>query len=193
MIMTYQLHTETTAPEASKQLLAESRKAFGMIPNLHAMLAESPAALEAYKNLHDLFQQTSFDADELTVVWQTLNVEHECHYCVAAHTAIANMLKVDPAITAALRNGTELPTSKLQALHVTTLELARERGRPSEATLNAFFAAGYQQRHVLEIILGISQKVLSNYANHIAETPIDKAFSAFAWEGKQSTAKLRSA
>jgi alkylhydroperoxidase family enzyme len=193
MIMTYQLHTETTAPEASKLLLAESRKAFGMIPNLHAMLAESPAALEAYKNLHDLFQQTSFDADELTVVWQTLNVEHECHYCVAAHTAIANMLKVDPAITAALRNGTELPTSKLQVLHVTTLELARERGRPSEATLNAFFAAGYQQRHVLEIILGISQKVLSNYANHIAETPIDKAFSAFAWEGKQPAAQLRSA
>jgi alkylhydroperoxidase family enzyme len=193
MIMTYPLHNETTAPEASKPLLAESRKAFGMIPNLHAALAESPAALEAYKNLHELFQQTSFDADELTVVWQTLNVEHECQYCVAAHTAIANMMKVDPAITAALRNGTELPTSKLQTLHTTTLELARQRGRPSEATLNAFFAAGYQQRHVIEIILGISQKVLSNYVNHIAETPIDKTFSAFVWEGKQSAAQLRSA
>jgi alkylhydroperoxidase family enzyme len=193
MIMTYQLHTETTAPEASKPLLAESRKAFGMIPNLHAVLAESPAALEAYKNLHELFQQTSFDADELTVVWQTLNVEHECHYCVAAHTAIANMMKVDPAITAALRNGTALPTEKLQVLHATTLELARERGRPSAATLNAFFAAGYQQRHVLEIILGISQKVLSNYVNHIAETPTDKIFSAFTWEGKQSSRQQLSA
>lgn len=185
--MTYPLHNENTAPEASKELLAASRKAVGTIPNLHAVLAESPAALEAYKNLHKLFQRTSFDSEELTVVWQTVNVEHECCYCVAAHTAIANTMKVDPVITEALRNGTALPTKKLQVLHATTLELARERGRPSATTLNAFFAAGYQQRHVLEIILGISQKVLSNYVNHIAETPTDKMFSAFSWEGKPST------
>ena len=103
------------------------------------------------------------------------------------------MMKVDPAITEALRNGTELPTSKLQVLHATTLELVRERGRPSEAILNAFYAAGYEQRHVLEIILGISQKVLSNYVNHVANTPVDKAFAGFTWEGKQPAPQLRSA
>ena len=45
---------------------------------------------------HRLFQhETSFDKDELTVVWQTINVEHACHYCVPAHTGIAKMMKVD--------------------------------------------------------------------------------------------------
>jgi alkylhydroperoxidase family enzyme len=182
--MPYQLHSETTAPKASKPLLAASRRAFGSIPNLHAVMAESPTVLEAYQNLHQLFQQTSFDVTEITVVWQTLNVEHQCNYCVAAHTAIANMMKVDTAITDALRNRTALPTSKLQILHETTLELARERGRLSAQTLQAFYAAGYEQRHTLEIILGISQKVLSNYVNHIANTPVDKAFSEFKWEPK---------
>lgn len=180
--MKFQLHNQTTAPEASQPLLANSIKNFGMIPNLHAVMAESPAVLESYQILHELFQNTSFDAEELTVVWQTLNVAHECHYCVAAHTGIANMMKVDAAITEALRNGTEMPNSKLQVLHETTLELARERGRPSAQTLSAFYHTGYTQRHLLEIVLGISQKVLSNYTNHLAETPVDKVFEAFVWQ-----------
>jgi alkylhydroperoxidase family enzyme len=191
--MTYQLHNQTTAPEVSRALLQKSRTTLGFIPNLHAVMAESPAVLEAYQSLHELFQQTSFSADEMTVVWQTLNVENECYYCVAAHTAIANAMKVDATITDALRNDTELPSPKLQILHETTLEISRSHGRPSEATLDAFFAAGYKQRHVLEIILGVSQKVLSNYVNHIADTPVDRPFEKFVWAGKQPARELRSA
>ena len=77
--MKFELHTRETAPADSQPLLDNSLKAFGMIPNLHAIMANSPAMLEAYQILHQLFQQTSFDAEELTVVWQTINVEHECH------------------------------------------------------------------------------------------------------------------
>jgi alkylhydroperoxidase family enzyme len=180
--MQFQLHDQETAPESSKPLLADSLTSFGMIPNLHAVMAESPAVLQSYQFLHDQFQKTSFNAEELTVIWQTINVEHECHYCVPAHTGIANMMNVDADITEALRNCTTLPSSKLQTLHETTLELVRERGRLSESTLTEFAEAGYEQRHLLEIILGLSQKVLSNYINHLSNTPIDKAFQAFAWQ-----------
>jgi len=180
--MQFQLHNQETAPENSKPLLEDSLKSFGMIPNLHAVMAESPAVLKSYQLLHEQFQKTSFDAEELTVIWQTINVEHECHYCVPAHTGIANMMDVDTDITEALRNGTELPSTKLQTLHETTLELVRERGRLCESTLTAFTEAGYEQRHLLEIILGLSQKVLSNYINHLSNTPIDKAFEAFSWK-----------
>lgn len=179
--MTFQIHTIETAPEQSKALLSDSLKAFGMIPNLHAVMAESPAVLESYKILHDKFQSTSFNAEELTVIWQTINVENNCHYCVPAHTGIANMMKVDPDISEALRNRSKLPNEKLQQLHETTLELVRERGILSEKTLNEFFEVGYEKRHLLEIVLGISQKVLSNYINHLADTPVDKAFEAFTW------------
>jgi len=180
--MKFKLHTIESAPADSRQLLNNSLKAFGMIPNLHAVMAESPPVLEAYQTLHTLFQQTSFDAEELTVVWQTINVEHECHYCIPAHTGIAHMMNVDHAITDALRNRTELPTKKLQLLHQTTLALVRNRGHLQAEELTAFFAAGYEKRQLLEIILGISQKVMSNYINHLAQTPVDDMFVPFAWK-----------
>lgn len=179
---TLKIHSIESAPEASKPLLEDSVKGFGMLPNLHGVLAAAPEALEAYKVLHTLFQNSSFDAEELTVVWQTINVEHECHYCVPAHTAIAHMMKVDPSLTEALRNGTAMPTDKLQVLHDTTLSITRNRGRITAAELEAFYAAGYGERQVLEIILGLSQKVISNYTNHIANTPVDAPFQKFDWK-----------
>jgi len=180
--MLFELYNKETAPSDSQTLLDNSLKAFGMIPNLHAIMAEAPELLEGYQILHQLFQKTSFDAEEITVVWQTINVEHECHYCVPAHTSIAHMMKVDSAVTDALRNRTELPTKKLQTLHLTTLALVRNRGYLSEEELAVFFEAGFEKRQLLEIILGVSQKVMSNYVNHLAETPVDKAFQKFAWK-----------
>ncbi len=67
-------HDFDTAPEATKPLLEKSQAAFGRLPGLHKVMAESPQALEGYQVLHHLAQQTDFDADELTVVWQTINV-----------------------------------------------------------------------------------------------------------------------
>ncbi|MEH0152791.1 carboxymuconolactone decarboxylase family protein [Limibacter armeniacum] len=177
----FKIHNIETAPEKSKTLLEGSQKANGFIPNLHGVLAESPELFKAYQSLHELFMNTSFDKEELTVVWQTINVEHACHYCVPAHTAIANMMKVDTEITEALRNSTKMPTEKLQILHEMTLSLTRNRGNVTDAEVEAFFVVGYEQKHLLEIILGISQKVISNYTNRIAETALDQPFNGFAW------------
>ena len=178
---TLKIHSIETAPEGSKASLEGSVKSFGMLPNLHGVLASSPNTLEAYKTLHGLFQNSSFDNEELTVVWQSINVEHECHYCVPAHTAIAHMMEVDAALTEALRNSTALPNEKLQILQNTTLSIVKNRGRISDSELEAFYAAGYKESHVLEIILGIAQKTISNYTNHIANTPVDEPFQKFTW------------
>ena len=179
---TLKIHDIKTAPEGSKALLENSQKAYGMIPGLHGVLAASPELLKAYQELHQLFTETSFNNDELTVVWQTINVEHGCHYCVPAHTGIAKMMKVDDAIINALRNQTPLADAKLEALRTLTLSITRNRGNVSQADLEAFYAAGYGEQQVLEIILGLSQKVISNYTNHIANTPVDEAFQKFAWK-----------
>lgn len=177
----FKLHDADSAPEASKPLLEKSEKAFGMIPNLHAVMAESPGILEGYQVLHELFTQSSFDADEMTVVWQTINVEHECTYCVPAHTGIAHSMNVDADLIEALRDKKQMPSDKLQVLHDTTLSIVRNRGRISKEELDTFYEAGYGHQQVLEIILALSQKVMSNYVNHIAETPVDKAFKKFDW------------
>ncbi|MGE6793374.1 alkylhydroperoxidase AhpD family core domain-containing protein [Pseudomonas guineae] len=178
------LHDQNSAPEAAKPLLEKSKKAFGRVPGLHAVMAESPELLNGYQVLHGLFLDSSFDADEKTVVWQTINVEHACHYCVPAHTGIAKAMKVSDEINNALRDETPLPTPKLEALRDFTLAMVRQRGELEAAQLDAFYAAGYSQQNVLEVILGLSQKVMSNYTNHIAQTPVDQAFQVFAWEKK---------
>ncbi|NME70724.1 carboxymuconolactone decarboxylase family protein [Flammeovirga aprica] len=179
----FKIHTIETAPEKSKGQLENSLKAFGMIPNLHAVMAESPAILEAYTTLHRLFsQETSFNAEELTVIWQSINVENECHYCVPAHTGIAYSMKVDNNIIQALRDEAPLEDQKLEVLRTTTLRIVRNRGILNENELLEFYNAGYTQQQLLEIILGYSQKILSNYTNHVAETPVDNAFKKFSWE-----------
>lgn len=172
----------TTAPADALPLIEKSQKAFGRLPGLHAVMAGSPALLEGYQVLHGLFaEKTAFDADEKTVVWQTINVYHECHYCVPAHTGIAKMMGVRDEISNALRDETPLPTEKLEALRSFTLAMLDTRGNPTEAAFDAFFAAGYEQRHVLDIILGLAQKVMSNYTNHVAQTPVDEVMQKFNW------------
>lgn len=179
----FEMHTIETAPEDSRPMLENSQKAFGSIPGLHAVMAEAPALLQAYQQLHQMFaEQTSFDKDELTVVWQTINVEHNCTYCVPAHSGIAKRMKVDCAIDGALRDETPLPNARLEALRSFTLAVTRGRGHVEEAELQAFLDAGFTKRQVLEVILGLSQKVMSNYTNHLAGTPVDEAFQGFAWK-----------
>jgi len=60
----------------------------------------------------------------------------------------------------------------------------RQRGELEPKQVQDFYAAGYSQQNVLEVILGLSQKVMSNYTNHIAQTPVDEAFKRFAWTKK---------
>ncbi|MEX6634151.1 carboxymuconolactone decarboxylase family protein [Hyphococcus lacteus] len=178
----FTLYDENNAPEESKPLLQNSIAAFGMIPGLHAVMAEAPRLLEAYQVVHDLFSKSSFDNDEQTVVWQTINVENECHYCVPAHTAIANSMGVDSVISEALRNETPLPNARLEALRDFTLSVVRDRGNVDDTKVQAFLNAGFTKRHILEVILGYSQKIMSNYTNHLANTPIDKPFQKFEWQ-----------
>ena len=180
----FTLYNSENAPEASKPFLEKSVKAFGMIPNLHAVMAEAPGLLDGYQQLHQLAQESAFTTEELTVVWQAINVEHGCHYCVPAHTAIAHSSKVDGEVIEALRNETPLPNAKLEALRDFTLKLTRQRGVVSPEEVQTFLSAGFTNRHILDTILVLSQKVMSNYVNHVANTPLDKPFQKFDWEKK---------
>jgi len=180
----FTIHDEKTAPDESKDLLAAAKKQVGFIPNLHAIMADAPGLLQGYRTLNDLFLKSSFSREELTVVWQAINVEHSCHYCVPAHTAIAKGMKIDEAVTDALRNETPLADPKLEALRTFTLSVVRNRGMVADGEVETFLNAGFTKRHILEVILGLAQKTMSNYTNHLANTPVDAAFAPLAWEKK---------
>lgn len=179
------VHTMESAPEESKPLLEKSQKAFGRLPSLHAVMATSPGLLEGYQHLHRLaIEGTAFDPTERTVVWQTVNVRHECHYCVPAHTGIAKREKIDDDVIEALRDETPLADPKLEALRTFTLAVVDTRGRPSRDEIAAFENAGYSTRAALDVVLIVAQKVMSNYVNSMFETPTDAAFEKFLWQPK---------
>ncbi|GFE65635.1 carboxymuconolactone decarboxylase family protein [Litoreibacter roseus] len=183
------VHDLESAPDGSKPLLENSIKSFGRLPSLHGVMAESPGLLEGYQRLHRLaIDGTAFSPDERTVVWMTVNVANACHYCVPAHTAIAHGEKIDQDIIDALRDETPLPNEKLESLRAFTLAVRDAHGRPTAEEIQRFEDAGYGTRAILDVILILAQKVMSNYTNAIFDTPTDDAFAKFAWTPKAERA-----
>ena len=95
-------------------------------------------------------------------------------------------MKVAPEISDALRNETELQSKELNVLRDTTLLIVRNRGIVNESELNTFYSAGFTKQHLLDIVLVLSQKVMSNYINHLVDTPLDEPFQKFEWTKQTS-------
>lgn len=183
MKQSFAVHDLASAPHASRAHLEQARKAFGRIPNLIGTMAESPAVLGGYLGIAAAFAQSSFTPLEQHVVLQTVNAVNGCHYCTAAHSAAAILgLKVDPALDAALRAQRPLADARLEALRSFAAKVASGRGWVPDADLQAFLDAGFTKAQVLEVVLGVGQKTISNYINHIVGTPVDAPFLAFAVE-----------
>jgi len=170
-----------TAPSASKNLLQQTADNFGFIPNLIGVMASSPALTEAYLSVANSFTKSNLSATEQQIVLLTVSYYHECCYCMAAHTAIAAMQNVEPDIVEAIRNNQPINNNKLEALRQFTRLLVDQRGWVNEADTQTFLSAGYEIQHILDILVGIAQKTLSNFTNHIAKTPLDDAFTEVAW------------
>lgn len=184
----FSLHTVDTAGD-SRPLLEKSQKNYGFIPNLHAVMAESPAMLEAYQTLGAIFgSKTELNATEQQIIAMTNNRLNGCNYCMAAHTTIMQMSKVPEDVITALRDGTPIADPKLEALRVFAEKINTSRGWPEQSDIDALLAAGYTKQTVLDVIVGTAFKVLSNYTNHIAETPLDDAFAKNAWSPEAAAA-----
>ncbi len=178
---TFPIHTSDTAPAASKPILVGVQKSLGFVPNLFKVLADAPAAAEAYATIMSIFEKTSFSHSEKQTILLATSYINKCDYCMAAHTTVGGMVGVPEDILNALRAGTTLPDAKLDALAQLTQSIVETRGWPSEATKAAFFEAGYTTSQYLEVIVGVSLKTLSNYVNHAADTPLDAAFQPAEW------------
>jgi uncharacterized peroxidase-related enzyme len=151
---------------------------------MYAGMANSPGLLETYMDGYDRFRKDSgLTPAEQEVVFLTISRTNGCDYCVAAHSLIADqMSKVPPAVTEAVRDGRAVPDPKLAALSAFTDVLLTKRGLPSKADVAAFLAAGYGERQILELILAIAVKTLSNYSNHLFHTALDPAFVGREWK-----------
>ena len=174
-------HTPASAPADSKAQLEGAQKAFGFVPNLLGTMAEAPAMLEGYMALSGIFNKTDLSETERQIILMTNNRLNGCTYCMAAHTSLSQMAKVPNDVIEALRAGTPIADSKLEALRQFAIVINETRGWPSDDAVQAFLSAGYSKQAILEVILGTALKVLSNYTNHVAETEVDQAFAANVW------------
>ncbi len=181
-------HTIETAPDAAKPYLQKASDAYSFVPNLLANMAESPALVEGYMTLSGIFNKSDLSETERQIILMTNNRLNGCEYCMAAHTTIAQGARVPADIIDALRNGSAIGDAKLEALRVFSIAINQTRGWPTQEQLEAFLAAGYTQQTVFEVILGTSLKVMSNYTNHIAQTPVDKPFEQNVWSNPQAQA-----
>lgn len=177
----FKLHDIENAPKASAGILNGVQQAWGFIPNLHRVLAESPAALEAYATLWGIAEKTSFSPVERNIAYLSIIYENECTYCMAGHTNLSRMAKVDDASIEAIREGKALADPKLEALRKFAALVTRNRGVLSEADVDAFKAAGYTNQSVLDVLVLAATKLISNYTNHLAHTPLDSFMAGAEW------------
>jgi uncharacterized peroxidase-related enzyme len=190
MINGFTLHDTSTAPPASAEILDGVKKAWGFVPNLHRVLAESPAALEAYSTLWGIAEKTNFTPQERNIVYLAIIYENECTYCMAGHTNLSRMAKVDNAAIAAVREGRPIADPKFEALRQFAAKVTRNRGVVSEADVAAFKAAGYDNCAVLDVLVLAATKLISNYTNHLAQTPNDAFMKGAEW---RAPGKLKAA
>ncbi|MDZ7716388.1 MAG: carboxymuconolactone decarboxylase family protein [Balneolaceae bacterium] len=175
--MDFTIYNIDNAPEESQPLLKAAKENFGFVPNLLGEFAEAPAVLEGYLKLNEIVGKTDFSPAEQQLAILAVSIENKCHYCSAIHsTILKNQLNVDEAIVNAVRNGDPVPDAKLNALVTYVTTAVKSRGFVDEADLQAFIDAGYSKQNVLEVNLIIALKTISNYTNHLADTPLDEAF-----------------
>ena len=185
--MRFQVHSKQTAPEASRLTMEEMENKYGFVPNLIGVLAESPAAVQAYANIAKALEVSGLTPIEQQVVAFTVSATNNCAYCVGAHSTVAQMVHMPEQILAELRDQRDLSDAKLNALRLLVVSVLRHRGWVPEDDLQRAVTAGYTQRHVLDVLTLVALKTLSNYVNHIAHTPLDGQFAAQTWTSQVAT------
>ncbi len=168
-----------SAPEESRPILEKVQKAFKFIPNLYGAFANSPALLEGYTALETAFEKTQLSPVERQLVLLAASVENACPYCTAAHsTVLKHFLRVPPEVVAAVRSGSPVSDHKLNALVNLTQEVVSARGHVGAPTIDSFLASGYRKEQVLEVLIGVALKTISNYTDHLSPNELDQAFAA---------------
>lgn len=174
--------TVDSAPEASRPVLERTAKMYGFVPNLYGVLANAPAAVHAYASLNEVLgEHGQLSPAEQQAAILAISVENGCTYCVAAHSMVAQRAGLDRDAIDALREGRSLDDAKLEALTTFARQVVEKRGWVGDDSLEAFVAAGYQPAIALEVVALVALKTLSNYTNHIADTPLDEAFAGCRW------------
>jgi uncharacterized peroxidase-related enzyme len=183
------------ATGVAKEIIDATQAKLGFVPNMYRTMANSGGYLSTYAHGYDAFRQSSgFTPVEQELIFLVISRENGCDYCTAAHSMIADTVaKLDADTLAAARSGAALADEKLDALASFTARIFLSRGLITKAEATAFLTAGYEERQIMEIVLAVSVKTLSNYSNHIFHSELDDAFEPYAVQNDSFDALQKSA
>lgn len=178
-LFTFEKILPENADSKTQQILNSAKKRIGYIPNIYEFMANSPGMLETYTVGDMAYRHKSiFTNVEKEIVYLTISRINNCRYCVAVHSTLADMFKIPDNITEAIRENKKCPHEKYGALIEFTKKMINSHGQPLPDEVKAFFSAGYTQQYILDIIHAIAIKTISNYSNHLFNTPVDTVFKS---------------
>ena len=162
---------EQVAPEA-QGIFDNLQKQVGMVPNLYATIGYSANALGSYLAFQGAQAKGSFNAKEREAVFLAVSQVNGCAYCQAAHTAIGKMNGFSEEETIELRQARST-NDRLNAIVVLAKEITQSHGRPSEVALENFFAQGFDNAALIDLVSLVADKTLANYVHNITQIPVD--------------------
>lgn len=168
---TFQVPSRDQVSPANQALFDTLKKGLGMVPNLYATLALSEHALGNYLVFQNAKSSITGKARE--VVNLVVSQVNGCQYCLAAHTVIGGMVGFKPEQILEIRRGGASFDAKLDALARLVKSIATERGHADLAQVQAFFDAGWTQENLVDVIVVIGDKTVTNYLHAITQVPVD--------------------
>lgn len=157
---------------AENQLIFDQlEKATGRVPNLFAVYAHSKNALGTYLNLSNA--KTSLRAKEKEVVNLIVSEVNGCAYCLAAHTALSKAQGFSDEQILEIRRGSILFDEKLDALVKLAKGVAENKGHADPIVIQNFYAAGYDEGSLIDVVMVVGDKTITNYIYALTDIPID--------------------
>ncbi|MEQ8217856.1 MAG: carboxymuconolactone decarboxylase family protein [Arenibacter sp.] len=147
------------------------KKAVGFVPNLYAYYAKNETALGDYMTLQN--RKTTLKAKEKEVINLVVSQFNGCNYCLSAHTQIGKMNGFTEDQILEIRTGTASFDNRLDALAKFALDTLENRGRASEKVKEEFFEAGYTEANMIDAVIVIGDKTISNLIHNLADFEID--------------------
>jgi uncharacterized peroxidase-related enzyme len=174
-------YTIESAPEGSGQALARLKQSAGLVPNLAAAMAESPALIDGFVTLREIYQRGTLTAQDREILGTANAVENRCEWCVAFHSFVAGKVGVPSATIEAIRASRPPEDARARALTRFTTQLIEQRGAIDSQELDKFLAAGFTKQQALEVVTGLAFSLMANYAGNFVEPQLDGFLAPTKW------------
>ncbi|ANK75576.1 MULTISPECIES: peroxidase-related enzyme [Ensifer] len=161
-----------SATGASAELLGEIRSAFGVAPNMFRAVANSPAALASMWGSFGALGKGRLGAKLGEQIAVAVADRNDCHYCLAAHTALGRKAGATAEEMTAAQHGKSADPKTAAALTFAQ-KLVEARGQVSDVDVRTLRDAGFDDEDVVEIIAHVALNLFTNYINVALAVPVD--------------------